>query len=93
MEEMSELGFLDYFSGIDDPRIDRKKLYSIEELLLVTLCGVICGCEGWEDLEEFGETKLDFFRNYLSFEHGAPSDDTYRRFFRAIDPNNLKNAL
>ena len=60
MEEVSELGFLDYFSGIDDPRIDRKKLYSVEELLLVTLCGVICGCEGWEDLEEFGETKLDF---------------------------------
>ena len=93
MEEVSELGFLDYFSGIDDPRIDRKKLYSVEELLLVTLCGVICGCEGWEDLEEFGETKLDFFRNYLSFEHGAPSDDTYRRFFRAIDPEQFKKCF
>ena len=39
--------FLDCFSDIDDPRIDRKKLHPVEEILLLTLCGVICGCDGW----------------------------------------------
>lgn len=93
MLESNEVGFLDYFSNLEDPRIDRKKLHPIEEILLVTLCGVICGCEGWEDLEEFGKTKLDFFRRYLPFEHSAPSDDTYRRFFRAIDPQQFKSCF
>ncbi|MBI5788324.1 MAG: transposase family protein, partial [Candidatus Schekmanbacteria bacterium] len=51
---MEKLEFLDYFTGIDDPRIERNKLYDLEELLLLTLCGVICGCDGWEDIEDFG---------------------------------------
>jgi len=27
-----EIGFLDFFQDLEDPRIDRKKLYSIEEI-------------------------------------------------------------
>lgn len=93
MAEVNEIGFLDYFSTLEDPRIDRKKLYSLEEILLITLCGVIGGCEGWEDLEDFGKIKLDFFRQYLPFENGAPSDDTYRRFFRSLDPKQFKECF
>lgn len=90
MLKSKEVGFLDHFSSIEDPRIDRRKLHPIEEILLITLCGVICGCEGWEDLEEFGKTKLKFFKKYLPFKHGAPSDDTYRRFYRVVDPHQFK---
>lgn len=85
MEENPE-GFIDFFRTIPDHRIERKKLYPVEELLLVTFCGVIAGCDGWDDLELFGETKLDYLQRYLPFKHGAPSDDTLRRFFRALDP-------
>jgi hypothetical protein len=84
---MNKLYFLDYFKELDDPRIDRNKLYDLEEILLLTLCGVICGCEGWRDIEEFGKSKLMFLRDYLPYKHGIPSDDTLRRFFRAIDPD------
>jgi predicted transposase YbfD/YdcC len=93
MSESNKIGFLDYFSNLEDPRINRKKLYPIEEILLITLAGVICGCEGWTDLEEFGKTKLEFFRKYLQFENGVPSDDTYRRFYRAINPNQFKKCF
>lgn len=51
------LNFLDYFEDIKDPRIERKKLYSIEEMLLITISGLICGAEGWKDLELFGKQK------------------------------------
>ena len=78
-------GFLDVFQQLEDPRIDRCKFYPIEELLLLTLCGVICGCDGWNDIELFGKSKLDFLKRYLPFNHGIPSDDTLRRFFRRID--------
>lgn len=79
------MDFLDIFGQLDDPRIDRKKLHPLPEILLLTLCAVICGAESWDDIETFGESKLVFLRQYLPYENGVPSDDTLRRFFRAID--------
>lgn len=59
---MYEPGFMDYFSTIEDPRCDMNKRHSVEEILLLTLCAVICGAEGWNDVEVFGQLKLMFLR-------------------------------
>lgn len=63
------------------------------EILLLTLCAVICGAESWDDIELFGEAKLDFLRTFLPFEKGIPSDDTLRRFFRAIDTQQFQRLF
>jgi hypothetical protein len=63
--------FLDYFSNINDPRIQRNKLFPLDEILLVVLCGTICGAEGWEDFQMFGEEKFDFLKTYLPFKNGS----------------------
>lgn len=76
---------MDVFGQLKDPRIDRRKLHPMPEILLLTLCAVICNAESWDDIELFGESKLEFLRTFLPFENGVPSDDTLRRFFRAID--------
>ncbi len=34
----------------------------------MTICAVISGAEGWEDIEDFGETHLDFLKQYGDFE-------------------------
>lgn len=81
-----EQTFLDFFEGVDDPRIERCKLHPVKEIFLVTLMAVICGAEGWIDVEFFGRSKIDFLRRYLSFANGIPSDDTLRRFFRRLNP-------
>jgi predicted transposase YbfD/YdcC len=87
------LEFLDFFTDLEDPRLDRRKLHPMPEILLLTLCGVIAGCEGWADIEDFGESKLAFLRKYLPYENGIPSDDTLRRFFRAIDPKSFEKQF
>lgn len=79
-------GFLDFFASVPDHRMDRKKLYSVGELLLLTFCGLVSGCNSWEDLEFFGVLRLEFLRRYLPYRNGSPSDDTLRRFFRVLDP-------
>lgn len=79
-------GFFDYFQDLPDDRMPGKTLHPVPELLLLTLCGMICGAQGWEELEVFGESKLPFLRAYFPYEHGTPSDDTLRRFFRNLKP-------
>ncbi len=86
-------GFIDFFKEVPDHRIDRRKLHPVEEILLVAFCGTIGGCDSWDDLELFGKTKLDTLRRYLPFEHGAPSDDTLRRFFRALDSEAFESCF
>jgi predicted transposase YbfD/YdcC len=65
----------------------------MSEILLVTILAVICGCETWNDIEAYGRIKLDFLRAFLPFRNGAPSDDTFRRFFRAIDVDQFQGLF
>ena len=85
--------FLNYFSNLEDPRIDRQKLYPLNELLFATLCGVICGAEGWDDLELFCKSKLDFLKKYLPFKNGVSSHDTFSRVFSLLNPKQFKECF
>src|SRR3954463_4287591 len=78
--------FLDHFGRLKESREAEKILPPVGEILLVTLCGMMAGSEGGEDSEDYGESKRELLRQILPFAHGVPSDDTLRRFFRAIDP-------
>ena len=60
---------------------------------MTTFCAVISGAEGWIDVETYGKLKLSLLKNYLPFNHGTPSDDTFRRFFRALDPITFHNCF
>jgi predicted transposase YbfD/YdcC len=85
LEDLRE-SFEDFSTHITDHRITRNKLHSVEEILFLTLTAIICGAEGWRDIERFGKAKIDFLRQVFPFKNGIPSDDTIRRFFRALDP-------
>ena len=90
---MQELGFLDCFEDLKDPRHSSYTMHPIEEILFTTLCAVICGAEGWEDIEEFGKAKEEWLKTYLAYENGIPSDDTFRRFFRRINPEDFQKCF
>jgi hypothetical protein len=71
------LGWLEFFEEVPEPRQKAKVLYPLPELLLCCLVGVLCGAEGWVEVEEYGEAKLTFLRRFLPFDHGIPSHDTF----------------
>jgi hypothetical protein len=85
--------FLDHFSTLEDAREPGKVLHPLPEILLVTLCGVLAGAEGWEDIEDYGKSKLDLLRELLPFADGLPSDDTLRRFFRGIGADAFREVF
>lgn len=92
-EPKVEVDFLDHFEKVNDERATRNQLYSIDEILLIALAAVICGAEGWKDIENFGKAKLSYLRKFFDFKNGAPSDDTFRRFFRALNPDIFKELF
>lgn len=56
------------------------------DLLVISICGFICGIDNWVELEEFGEIREDWFRTFLELPNGIPSHDTFGRFFAAMNP-------
>lgn len=82
-----------HFSIIKDPRIDRRKLHKLSDILVIALCGVLGNCDGWEDLEFFAEDREDWFRTFLELPNGIPSHDTFERVFQRLDPQQLSQCL
>lgn len=74
-----------YISKIRDPRIERRKLHRLSDIVLLALISTICGYESWEMIEEFGKSRIEFLKQYLDLEHGIPSHDTIERLFKRLD--------
>uniref|UniRef100_UPI000AA023EE transposase family protein n=3 Tax=Escherichia coli TaxID=562 RepID=UPI000AA023EE len=70
---------MEHISIIPDYRQAWKVEHKLSDILLLTICAVISGAEGWEDIEDFGETHLDFLKQYGDFENGIPVHDTIAR--------------
>ena len=80
------LAMASYFEELEDPRIERTRKDSLVDIICLSICAVIAGAEGWEDIEEFGRQKEAWLRQHLRLEHGIPSHDTISRVFRALKP-------
>lgn len=87
------LSWLGFFEEMPEPRQKAKVLYPLPELLLCCLVAVLCGAEGWVEVEEYGEAKLDFLRRFLPFAHGIPSHDTFSDVFNVLDRERFKAAF
>jgi predicted transposase YbfD/YdcC len=80
--------------AVPDPRRQCQNLrHALQDVLTIGFCGVVCGCEDFVEIEEFGTSKEDFFRRFLELPHGIPSHDTFRRVFQAVCPQALQRCL
>ena len=80
--------FVLHFSDLAAPRIARTRRHLLMEMRVLAFCAVLCGAEGWEDIERFGLAKERWLkeRRGLTLPGGLPSDDTFRRVFSRLDP-------
>jgi predicted transposase YbfD/YdcC len=88
-----KFGFLDYFDDLEDPRVNRTKVYPLNEILFIVICAIICGADSWRDFVDFGETKLDYLKKFYPFENGIPSKNTFARIMSAINPAKFKECF
>lgn len=84
---------LEGFSAMEDPRMDRKKLYPLIEIIFLTIAAVISGSDHFTEIQMFGEANLAWLRRYLPFANGIPSHDAVGYFFSKLDPEQFKEKF
>ncbi len=62
----------DHFSSLSDPRVDRTKRHHLLDLLTIAICNIICGANGWVEIEEFGNAKLPGSKRSSTFPTAFP---------------------
>lgn len=82
-----------FFSDIPDPRSEYGKRHALSDLVAISVCAVVCGAEGWVDVELFGRAKQAWLSTFLHLPHGIPSHDTFGRIFAAIDPDHFERCF
>jgi hypothetical protein len=78
--------FMQFFSVLPDPRKIRNQLYPLSDIISTATLAVLCGYEDWEDVSMWSEANLSWLQPLGICLEGAPSHDTYNRFFRFLDP-------
>ncbi|WP_165742425.1 ISAs1 family transposase [Candidatus Thiosymbion oneisti] len=65
----------EYFSRLEDPRVERNKRHGFMDILMLVICAVTSGADGWEAIEELGQARLQWLRRLAPFANGVPSHD------------------
>jgi predicted transposase YbfD/YdcC len=83
-----------HFSKVKDPRMVNKCDHLLIDIIVIVVCASLCRYdESWEQIEEFGNIRKDWFKKFLKLPNGIPSHDTMRRVFLLIDPVHLQECF
>lgn len=74
------------FKTLEDPRRQWGNLrHDLFDIVFIALCGTICYCETWEDIEDFAIERKDWLSQYLELKNGIPGHDTIARVISRLD--------
>lgn len=92
MEQHSVEKLKDHFLKVDDPRATNVS-HVLIDIIIIAICGLICGADNWVEIEAFGKAKRWWFGQYLELRNGIPSHDTFGRVFALIDPKQFRASF
>ncbi len=85
--------FVELFSQLPDPRVERTRRHSLESILFLCVCGVVCGANDPVSIERFGESRREFVERFVELPFGIPSHDTIGRILAKLDPEALESLF
>jgi len=84
---------VDSFADVKDPRVERTREHPLINLIVIAICGAICGADSWVEIETFAEAKKAWLSTYLDLSKGIPSHDTFGRVFARIDAEQFQTGF
>ena len=60
-------GLVDFLKEVPDPRVERTREHKLIDILVIGVCCLICGGEGFNDMEVFGKSKREWFSQFVFF--------------------------
>lgn len=70
-----------HFDTLPDPRAAHSIDHKLIDIIVITICGTICGGDDWEAIAEYGGTKQDWLKTFLELPNGIPSPDTLSIYY------------
>jgi predicted transposase YbfD/YdcC len=90
---MTETTISKAFGDLTDPRINRRLRHPLVNILTISICAIICGCDDFCAIEEYGKAKIDWFKSFLDLKHGIPSHDTFSDVLNRVKPKEFSEAF
>lgn len=85
--------FHDCFDQVEDPRVAGRTVHPLNSILFLVVSAVVAGADGPDEIETFGDEKLDWLSKFADFGAGIPSHDTITRVLSLIKPAEFQKAL
>lgn len=83
-------GLVERFADLPDARVEGRTDHDLLDIVVLALCAVMSGAEGWDDIEDWGYEREAWLRRYLRLRNGIPGHDTIRRVFETLSPMELE---
>ena len=76
---------------IDDPcRPSNGTMRDFREILVIRIAAVLSDCDTVEDIAFWGRKKEAWLRRFLVLKNGVPSEETFLRILRVLDPKQFE---
>ncbi len=64
---------MECFAGVEDPRINRRRRHLLIDLIVISICAVICNADIWKDISIWGQTHQAWLGQFLELPNGIPT--------------------
>jgi len=93
MADTVNASIVEHFRTLEDPRIERTKKHLLLDILVIALCTLLTGGEGFQDMALFGQSKQAWLQTFLALPRGIPSHDTFGRVFARLNPQRFQQCF
>jgi predicted transposase YbfD/YdcC len=82
-----------YFESLSDPRHTRNRKHLLVDIVVLAVCGMVCGCDGPTALHRWAAERHEWLQTFLALPNGIPSRDCIRRLLMALQPQAFQRCF
>jgi predicted transposase YbfD/YdcC len=81
------------FGELKDPRQPINQSHLFLDILVISLCAIVCGADDWEAVADYAAAKEEWLSTFLVLPGGPPAHDTFWRVFRHLDAEQFQRCF